>query len=181
MSKFQTNKTIYQLKKEKGFSLLEVITVLFIISLGLVGILALIVQNVQTETANRNKLIASQLAQEGLELARNMRGDNWLQGRGWSKGLNDNDCGGCPNYTMDYAMDYTGKKIEVNNIDEAVLQVNGEGYYVHDNTLEDSKFKRMITVDSSSVSSSSVSCKVKWKAHDRTHTYTADTVLYNWR
>lgn len=164
-----------------GFSLIEIAVVLFIISVGLVGILALITQNIQTESVNRNRLIASQLAQEGLALTKNIRGDNWLAGDHWSKGIEDADCSNCPDFEISFVIDHKGNKKMVSDIDEARLQTDGDGYYVHDDTYSDSRFKRMVTITSSSTASSSVSTKVKWTERDQVHTYVADTVLYNWR
>lgn len=163
------------IKKNNGFSLIEVATALFVISVGLVGILSLISQNIQAENVNKNKLIASQLAQEGLELVRNRRGDNWLTDNDWNDGITEDN----------YIVDYTGKIQYVAGIENAVLQMNNEGYYVHDGSYSDTIFKRMIIIESSSTAtataSSSVSCHVKWNDRGRNFDYVADTVLYNWR
>jgi prepilin-type N-terminal cleavage/methylation domain-containing protein len=166
---------------EDGFTLIELMTVLFIVSIGLVGILGLIMYNIQTESVNRNRLIASQLAQEGLELTRNIRDDNWLAGNEWDKGIRDENCGGCSDFDIKFTIDYLGNKDFVTGIDDGRLQVNSDGYYVHNTALEDSHFKRVVTITSSSDASSSVSCRVQWTDRDRTYNYVADTVLYNWR
>lgn len=159
------------LKDNNGFSLIEIATALFVISVGLLGVLSLITQNIQAENINKNKLTASQLAQEGLELVRNQRGDNWLSTNDWDEGITPDD----------YRVDHTGVIESVNSIDEAQLQQDEDGYYVHNTDHDDSIFRRMITIESSTDASSSISCQVEWSEKGRTLEYVADTVLYDWR
>ena len=71
----------------KGFTLIEIITVLFVVSLGLIGVLSLIIQNIQSQSINRRSIIAYQLAQEGIELVRKTRDSNWANGDIWNKNL----------------------------------------------------------------------------------------------
>ncbi|MCX6798231.1 MAG: prepilin-type N-terminal cleavage/methylation domain-containing protein, partial [Candidatus Falkowbacteria bacterium] len=85
-------------KNRPGFSLLEIMAILFIIAVGMVGMLSLIVQNIQTERVNRGNLIACQLAQEGIELIRQVRDNNWRNDDRWLTYLDDGD------YLMDYSM-----------------------------------------------------------------------------
>ena len=76
------------LKSQIGFSLLEVVIATTVISVGLVGILGLVIQNIAIQQTYKNTLVASMLAQEGLELARNIRDKNWLTaGADYNDGL----------------------------------------------------------------------------------------------
>ncbi|NCQ16134.1 hypothetical protein GW814_00575, partial [Candidatus Falkowbacteria bacterium] len=61
----------------QGISILEVIVAILIITIGMIGVMSLVIQNVEAQYINKNILIASGLAQEGLELARNTRDLNW--------------------------------------------------------------------------------------------------------
>ena len=58
------------LKNSTGFSLLEVVVAILIITIGMIGVTSLVIQNIQTQYINKNILIASGLAQEGLEQLR---------------------------------------------------------------------------------------------------------------
>jgi len=63
-------------KRKKGFSLLEVILSVFILSIGLVAVIQLYAKNYTESASNRDRIIAAELAQEGIELVRNIRDDN---------------------------------------------------------------------------------------------------------
>ena len=60
-----------------AFSLIELLVSMAIIGIGLLGISSLAAQNIRVQYFNRNSLISAQLAQEGLELARNLRDNDW--------------------------------------------------------------------------------------------------------
>ncbi|MFH1427060.1 MAG: prepilin-type N-terminal cleavage/methylation domain-containing protein [Patescibacteria group bacterium] len=162
-------------KYKKGFSILEVIAAIFIISLGLIGVLSLILQNIQVQYVNRNMLIGTELAQEGIELIRNIRDDNWLAGRDWDDDLSGDN----------YIVDYTGYINSVSDITEARLQIRDdvgeEGFYWHEATDDDSIFSRLITITTIDINSSLISSLVSWSERGRTHQYQTDTILYNWR
>lgn len=166
-----------------GFSIIEVIAAFTIIAIGLVGVLALVNQNIQAQVVNRNMLIASQLAQEGLELVRNKRDTNWLiSGNDWKTGAG----AGTPSdivqdltYTIDYSGNIGGG---VNSIDGtgANLSINVNGFYNHVVADAPSPFYRLITVQDSG-DWVEVNSQVRWKERGGTKDYTASTLLYNWR
>ena len=162
------------LKKQTGFSILEIVVAIFIIVMGMVGVLSLITQNIQVQYINKNNLIASQLAQEGLELARNKRDKNWLEGNDWIFSITPGN----------YKMDYTGYIGIVSGIEETRLQqsneVGREGYYWYGGTVN-TIFYRLITTSQASPASLTVSCLIQWADRGQTYQYVADTVLYNWK
>lgn len=61
------------LLNRRGFSMLEMLIAGFILSVGMIGMLRLVVENLRNSTDSRDHVVASGLAQEGLELVRNMR------------------------------------------------------------------------------------------------------------
>ncbi|MDP3043010.1 MAG: prepilin-type N-terminal cleavage/methylation domain-containing protein [bacterium] len=167
-----------KLKRQFGFSILEVIIAILIISIGMIGVLSLITQNIQVQYIGKNDLIASQLAQEGLELVRNIRDTNWLTaGNDWKTGA-----GATTNSDIvqdgDYAIDYSGAIIDINSIDNAGLNIDAAGFYTH-NAGAATAFYRLITVVDNA-DYLDVECKVRWKERGRTHDYAVKTLLYNW-
>lgn len=162
-----------------GFSLLEIIIVIFIITMGLVGILSLVVQNIQVSNVNKNTLIASQLAQEGLELVRNIRDGNWLDGADWKLGAGGYGSDSDIFQDGDYAIDYAGitDVAGINDVN-ARLKINGN-FYEHGSGT-DTPFSRLITVINNG-SYLNVECAVQWRERNSIRNYTASTVLYDWR
>ncbi len=158
-----------------GFSIVEVVIALGIVTVALLGIVSLVVQNIQVKGMNKNYLLASALAQEGLELVRNMRDSNWLTP--WNDWKQDIVQDGT------YIIDYRGRSSIDDGPDDitalgAKLYMNG-GYYTHQAAGTDAHFSRLITIADNG-DYLSASSTVMWL--DRgTHTYTAETYFYNWR
>lgn len=67
--------------KKDGFTLLEVVLAIFILSLSAFGGFTLIQGTVISASLNKQKLTAYYLAQESLEAVRNIRDGNWLKQR----------------------------------------------------------------------------------------------------
>lgn len=82
----------------RGFSLLEIIIAISLLSVGIAGAVELINRTITIGSVVRNQLIAWHLAQEGMEVVHNMRHTNWIEQRDapetlWDDGLvNDNSC-----------------------------------------------------------------------------------------
>lgn len=162
----------------KGFSLIEVVGALGILVIGMVGLSSLYFQNVRVQQINSNNLIASMLAQEGIELVRNIRDENWLQDVPWNSGFT------VPNATTTFAIDYSRATNTATSIASttAKLYMNGSGYYTSLVTSTGTPFSRLITVrDFPSSSSTVVKSLVRWKRGVQNYDYLAETVLYDWR
>jgi prepilin-type N-terminal cleavage/methylation domain-containing protein len=67
-------------KKEQGFTLIETMVALSILSFTLLGMVSLIIINITNAKHIEKNLIAGNLAQEGLEVVRAMRDNDWLSG-----------------------------------------------------------------------------------------------------
>jgi|WetSurMetagenome_2_1015567.scaffolds.fasta_scaffold01475_8 prepilin-type N-terminal cleavage/methylation domain-containing protein len=166
-----------------GFTILEMVVVIFIISFGLLGVVSLVNQSIQVGNINKNMLIASQLSQEGLELVRNKRDINWLERGDW-------EFSSTTNSRLDiirdgtYIVDYTGAiNSAPDNISDqaAKLYLDANGFYSHSASANPTPFYRLITVGNESVSSTTVRCDVQWKKGTNTYSFSAQTVLYDWR
>ena len=170
---FKNKKSILRAKTAPGFTLVEVLVVLFIVSFGLVGILSLIVQNIQSQNYNKNGLVAYQLAQEGNELIRRVRDSNWKAGVKFDTGLEDD------NYIMDYQdslpIHYGG------NLSETKLKKDQAGFYVHDSNLTtDSGFTRLFRISSSTSNMLRINSVVTWTDKDKYYSYNLESLLYDW-
>lgn len=79
----------YNFKKRRGFTILEVIIAIFLITVGLISVYSAATYFTSNSKLSKGKLIASQLAQEGAEVVRNIRDQNWMEQRGWLYNLGD--------------------------------------------------------------------------------------------
>lgn len=171
------------IKNNSGISIVEVIVAILIITMGMVGVLSLVIQNIQAQYINKNILIASGLAQEGLELVRNVRDLNWLTpGNDWNKYI----ASGVVNATITYTIDYSGSinplvgSLDDNGARLYTNGVSGNGFYTHTETVTPTNFYRLMTVINHT-DYLDVKCTIRWQEGTENHDYTAETYLYNWR
>jgi prepilin-type N-terminal cleavage/methylation domain-containing protein len=166
-----------------GFSLIEIMTVLFVIALGLVGVLSLMVQNIQSQNVNKGALIAYQLSQEGVELIRRTRDSNWAArtvepSRTWNYNLAPG------HYIMDYR-DLAPRSINMSG--QTYLKQDSLGYYYNPTVAGDpnpnSLFSRYIDLISNPVNPNSIFVRstVNWSDHGKSYSYYLETTLYDWK
>ena len=171
--------------------MLEITVAIGIIVVGLLGVVSLVVQNLQVQNMNKNYLIASMLAQEGLELVRNKRDTNWLLGATgdeWKYGrnyVNNLDIVQNGNYTVDLDGVINNAADSISD-PEAKLYIDGYGFYFHPGlptTATTTPFFRIINITehASDENILGASSTVLWQERGRTHKYVAETWLYNWR
>jgi len=73
--------------KKNGLSIPEVMIAIFIILVGLSGISGVISKIIPVAGLSSLYFEASYLAQEGIELVRNKRDENWINFRAWNDGI----------------------------------------------------------------------------------------------
>jgi prepilin-type N-terminal cleavage/methylation domain-containing protein len=128
-----------RIKNKKGFSFMEVMVTIAVLSAGILGTLALVVNSIGSAKNSRDSIISSELAQEGIELARNIRDNNLV---------NNEDV-------------FLGNSFPANSggasiIDKlsGVIVADGDeklyldgGFYVHDDGGTRTKFQRKLIID----------------------------------
>jgi len=149
--------------------------VLLIVALGMIGVANLAVQSMQAQTINRGSIVAYQLAQEGIEIVRQIRDTNWLQGNNWQNGL----AGG------QYCVDFLAPVLRTaSSINDCHLYLTGDNWYYSPidpkpiDTL--SNFSRIIYIQAAT-SSISVKARVAWHDRDKVFNYEVETELYDWK
>lgn len=156
---------------QKGFTLVEVIFAIFLITLGTGSIFSLMQKsNILASLAGR-ELTATYLAQEGAEIVRNIRDSNWLKQRtnpgvAWDDGL-----GGCT----------AGCEVDFNDAGPTAyagrfLRIDGS-FYNYDSGNE-TAYKRKITITKPVPNELLVSVEVSRAGMP---TITVQTELYDWR
>jgi prepilin-type N-terminal cleavage/methylation domain-containing protein len=68
-------------KNKKGFSFVEVMTAVFILTVGIIAALSLFSSQLTQLLNSRNQVIAGLLAQENMEIVRNIRDNNWANNK----------------------------------------------------------------------------------------------------
>ena len=77
----------FSYKAPKGFTLLEMLFAVIIFSFALVSLMTIAGRGVIATTTARDQLIAQFLAEDSLEVARNIRDSNYVNGSDWLDGL----------------------------------------------------------------------------------------------
>jgi len=76
-------------KLNKGFTLIESMIAITLIVSGITGLLVLVNRSMGFAMLAFNQLTSANLAQEGIELVRNIRDNNWMNNKNWLTGLED--------------------------------------------------------------------------------------------
>ena len=162
------------IKNLKGFTLIEVITAIFIITIGAGGAITLINQTVGFTQETSSKLIASYLAQEGIEIVKNIRDSNFLKvyktGIGdWADGLMNCSSGCEGDYTSNNLSSCTDQK----------LKTDAEGTFYNYSLEKDTPFSRKITITQEG-NILKVLVEVFWNEKGRDYDFSAQENLYKW-
>ena len=166
-------------KSGGGFTLLEVLVALFVIIVGLMGGMSAILKTLTLFSFSSSKLTAAYLAQEGIEIVRNVRDTNWLEARttsnAWDEGL-DNCSAGC-------IVDYSYSIITDPNLPafaDQFLNIDGNGFYSY-SLGTPTKFQRKIIIQKTGPDRLDVAVQVIWSEKGKSYTFSSQENLYNWR
>jgi prepilin-type N-terminal cleavage/methylation domain-containing protein len=178
--------------KNRGFSLLEVITAIFILTVGIGGSFSLIYQTLSVASATSLRLTASYLAQEGIELTKNLRDNAWLAQRGspgivWNEFI-PNTPGGEEGWEADYRADI----LKYTYVDSPLYIDATTGFYRHFHSANgevpgpndiETKFRRKIIVQDLLVvdpDKREVMVEVTWQERGRSHSVQISEIITNW-
>ncbi len=166
---------------------MEVIIAIFFLTSGIVASFSLISYTISSMSYSSNKLIAAYLAQEGIELVRNIRDTNWLENssedpHSWDEGL----VVICPFLGPGCGIDHLSGTLSLANGNNFLRFDNTNGYNYNFGNL--TKFKRKIFIDYTDNSDIStlyqilaVSVEVSWMEKGVQRKITVRENLYNWR
>lgn len=167
-----------------GFTLIETLVAVSVISIGFVGALVLLAKSASQASILRQRVTGARLAEEGLEVVRNIRDSNWLRNLGWRDGLAD-----------------TGASVALVNYNSLSLDTSPSaasrdclnysgGFYVHPAAIEscNTPFKRHIELttgpadpDLRGAQPLIVASVVSWPEKAQTQTITVLDYLYDWK
>jgi prepilin-type N-terminal cleavage/methylation domain-containing protein len=158
-------------KNKNGFTLLEVIVSMAVISVGILGALALTNYSISSAVFAKNQLISANLAQEQIEVVRNIRDSNWLGGVSWKDKIPQGT-----NLNVDY------NSTQLSDLPDGLFF---DGLrYLH-STTPNTPFSRHLEIaykiDGDGYEYIQVKSVVEWKDRGRVHKILAIDHLYDWR
>ncbi|MCH8741435.1 prepilin-type N-terminal cleavage/methylation domain-containing protein [Patescibacteria group bacterium] len=167
-------------KVKKGFTLLEVTIAIFILLVGVTAGSVLIARTVSQMSVFSSKLIAAYLTQEGIEIIRNIRDTNWLQGGAWDEGLTGCFFTGCEaDYTATTVENPPGATAYFETFANNFLKIDISGFYNYTSGT-DTKYKRKITIVSGA-DILTVTVETTWSEKGKDYSHIAQEILYNWK
>jgi hypothetical protein len=180
---------------QQGISLVGVLVALFFLMVGIVAISQMAAQNKHFISQNRNQLVATSLASEGVELVQAYRDTNWLQFTDdWTHGL----CATTGEFAID--QDIIKLRAEGDMFPQTDFQIYRNkitGYFSHANsdTSNDipTQFERKITINCDYQDGDSqadppilphiiVNSAVSWESpSEGSKEVSIKSILYDWR
>jgi len=155
---------------KKSFTIIEALVAITIFTLGIIFLGVAISQNYSLAGQATERFVAIYLAQEGLEIVKNLRNENWLNQRTWNYNLNQGD----------YEADYNDNSLS--NYSNRNLRIDtSTGFYNYD-TGTPTPFKRKISISYPAQDQIKVTVTVYWpkKGSGGQEQVSVAEILYNW-
>lgn len=158
-------------KNDSGFTLIESMIAVGLIVTGVVGVLTLVSRSIGFNGLAFNQLTAANLAQEGIEIVRNIRDTNWINGVAWDNGLADGD------YQLDYS---SGPPLATYDPGQTLLLDEDSGYFNYA-IGKTTVYQRKITINHISADQIQVKATVSWTGRGGGNFETiVEDRLFNW-
>lgn len=157
--------------QRRGFTLMEVIVSLAIIITAIISIITLISFSISGIAANKSKIISFGLAQEGLEIVRNIRDNNWLSNKRLESNWRDGLLAG--NYIVQY------NSASLVTFSSVPLKLNSNGFYQYSSGTNTNFYRKIIISDVDANQFKTV-VEVTWQEKGRSQITKAESRLYNW-
>ena len=175
-------------KLNKGFTVLESIVAIFILSLSIAGVFTAVQQSLSQSIIAKDEVKAFYLAQEAVEVIRNLRDANQLVkikndlNHHWLNGIAQNS--GDPCYfdhicrvdAVDFSLNYCGSSWD----SCPALKQNQSPFLYSYLSGQDTNFKREIQIESVSTNEITVTVWITWSKGLVTREFKAKTHLFNW-
>ncbi|MFA5169535.1 MAG: prepilin-type N-terminal cleavage/methylation domain-containing protein [Candidatus Paceibacterota bacterium] len=160
--------------KNKGFSLLETLIAVTIVVIGALGVFSAVAKYSTLTQNEKDSLVAAYLCQEGIEITKNIRDTNWIEGAGsWKDGLT-----GC---SSGCEIDFNDSALSAFSADDYLYIDNSTGLYEYKTSpgSEDIEtfYTREITITEVGDDELDIQVSVVWPGHNMI----VKQNIYNWR
>lgn len=160
--------------RKNGFTMIEMIAALFVVSVGIMGIFSLVSQTISYISIISSRLTAIYLSQEGMEIIRNIRDSNFLKiNKGeeinWDDSLSDGEY---------YNFDYRSQTIpDITNCSgNNYLDISGDFY----RCFGSGRFQRKAKITKIGNDEIDIEVKVIWSERGRSHQVLVQESIYQW-
>lgn len=156
-------------KHNFGFTIIESTVAIFILTAGILGAFSFISHFTEYSSISTMRLTASYLAQEGVEIIKNIRDINYLEGESWNKGFSTS--------SFDGQADYTDTALSA--YDSSYLNIDSSDFYSYDSGSQ-SLFQRKINVATSTSDNAYIVVTVYWSEKGRSHEVEVQEEITSW-
>lgn len=153
--------------KNQGFSIIEVMVAMGVILMSFTAMITLINKSLAFHDLAYSRLTAAYLAQEGIEIVRNIRDNNILANRAWNDGLNNNGY-----YEVQYS------DLALRSYSGQPLKLTSDGIYQYDEGAI-TRYTRTIQIENN-VNHIKVQSIVSWRNRGGEFNIVVEDHLYNW-
>jgi len=158
-------------KSKNGFTIIEALVSIFVLSMGITACIGLASSALRSSEISKNRLIAANLAQEGIEVVRNIRDSNWLASQNFDYGLSDNTN---PGYQAQY------NSTSLSTYDGSYLKIDSNGVYSYSGATT-TTFQRKITISHPQTYEIEINCYVYWTTKGVSNQILMTEHLYDWK
>ena len=168
-----------------GFTIMETLVAMFILVVGIGASFSLINQTLATASMAESKLVASYLAQEGIELVKNLRNKAWLDIRSggsgpWDRYIQEGD------WEVDYLSEDLSRSFSDGGAFLYIEEASGFYKYINSPGSNDvkTKFTREISITKIPLGEDEYNLEAKvtigWQEKGRTHNFEILENITNW-
>lgn len=155
-------------KNKNGFTIIEAIISIFILTVGIIACAILADQVFRSSEVAKDRLIAVNLAQEGVEIIRNIRDNNWLASNSWNTNIPEGE------REVSYA------SVGTDSYSGAYLKIDSDGFYNYSSGTN-TTFQRKVTVFYTSEYETKVEVTVYWVTRGTSKNIALTESFYDWK
>jgi len=165
--------------KKRGFTIIELILTIVILSFGIIGVYNVFSPFISLNSNLYSRFTAAYLAQEGVEIVKNLRDHNFVNSTSWSNGLLICNLGCQADYKAGTLV--AGVNNQLQSYDpNKFLKLDSEGFYSYDGST-DTIFKRKITItEDPPPDVLKVDVSVTWDFNGQFFNFDTVEYIYNW-
>ena len=192
--KLQKKKRIKK-NKSSGFTIIEAMIAAVVISVGLIGVLTLCTVSMKLGRISLNRVIAANLAQEGIEVIRSIRDNYWLNDDDPWSNLPFNVTAGCDKGIVvwntlfnEWNWNEKSESYYLNSSPQVGFYLDANSRYIQGSGSPQTNFYRIIEIyDNEDPDFSGddirrrVVSKVKWEEGNKFYEIQVEDWLYDWK